>query len=79
MPPETSRASLQGVRVLVVEDEYFIADDLRNALAAQGAAVVGPAPSVHRASELLARELRFNSPCSTSICGVRWSILSQRS
>lgn len=36
---------LAGRRVLVVEDEYFIADDLQRALKAFGAEVVGPVPS----------------------------------
>ena len=33
---------LQGCRVLVVEDEYFLADDLRSELEAHGASVIGP-------------------------------------
>lgn len=35
--------ALAGKRILVVEDEYFIASDLKRALTAQGAHVVGPA------------------------------------
>jgi CheY-like chemotaxis protein len=34
--------ALKGRRILLVEDEYFIADDLRRTIVAQGAAVVGP-------------------------------------
>lgn len=34
--------SLEGQRVLVVEDEFFIADDLAQALRQQGAEVIGP-------------------------------------
>lgn len=33
---------LAGRRILVVEDEYFIASDMKRALAAEGAVVVGP-------------------------------------
>ena len=33
---------LAGKRILVVEDEYFIASDLKRALAAAGAEVAGP-------------------------------------
>jgi len=33
---------LDGCRVLVVEDEYFLASDIADALNAQGAVVVGP-------------------------------------
>jgi len=39
----TSERRLDGLRVLVVEDDYFIAIELCNALRAQGAEVVGPA------------------------------------
>ncbi len=35
-------SGLQGKRVLVLEDEFFLADDLALALRAAGAAVVGP-------------------------------------
>lgn len=34
--------TLTGKRILIVEDEYFIASDLRNDLAKAGAVVVGP-------------------------------------
>ena len=41
--------TLSGRRVLVVEDEYYLADDLARALRARGADVVGPVPSLERA------------------------------
>ena len=44
---------LTGRRVLVVEDEYFIADDIARALTSLGAEVVGPAPDLQRAEALL--------------------------
>ncbi|EQB04251.1 hypothetical protein L288_14325 [Sphingobium quisquiliarum P25] len=34
--------NLEGARVLVVEDDYFLATDLQTALEAAGATVVGP-------------------------------------
>ena len=40
---------LAGKRVLVVEDEYYIADDIRRMLSAAGAAVVGPCASLSKA------------------------------
>jgi DNA-binding NtrC family response regulator len=40
---------LDGVRVLLVEDEYYIADDLRRHLEDAGARVIGPAPNIERA------------------------------
>jgi CheY-like chemotaxis protein len=41
-----------GFRVLIVEDEYFIADDLRKALETQNAEVAGPASNVEDAAAL---------------------------
>lgn len=38
IPPD----SLRGRRVLVVEDEYFIADDIAETLTRAGATVIGP-------------------------------------
>ncbi|TPE51641.1 response regulator [Amaricoccus solimangrovi] len=37
---------LRGRTVLVVEDEYYLADDLRRGLEAAGAVVLGPAASL---------------------------------
>jgi CheY-like chemotaxis protein len=44
---------LRGRRVLVVEDEYMLAEDLRRDLENQGAEVLGPVPTVAEALELL--------------------------
>jgi len=44
---------LGGARVLVVEDEYFIAQDLRAALEAVGAEVIGPVADIATALQLL--------------------------
>ena len=48
--------SLQGRRILVVEDEYFLAADVRDALSEAGAEVLGPVPSVGEATALIAQE-----------------------
>lgn len=47
---------LENRRVLVVEDEYFIADDIATALRKLGAEVVGPVPDRNRALTRLASE-----------------------
>lgn len=44
---------LAGHRILIVEDEYYLADDLRAALSQQGATIVGPASTVARARQLI--------------------------
>ena len=45
--------SYKGQRVLVVEDEYLLAEDLREGLEHQGAEVMGPAATVADALALL--------------------------
>ena len=47
---------LSGQRILIVEDEYFVADDLAQQLEAAGAEIMGPAPTLERAVELLEAE-----------------------
>lgn len=45
--------TLEDRRVLVVEDEYFLADDLAHALTAFGAVVLGPVPTEEKALTLI--------------------------
>ena len=51
-----SASVLRGRRILVVEDEYMMADDLRRDLEQVGAVVVGPVPSIADALKTLAQE-----------------------
>jgi CheY-like chemotaxis protein len=46
-------APLSGRRVLVIEDEYFIADDMTRALASLGAEVIGPIGEIKEAQRIL--------------------------
>lgn len=46
-------ASLTGCRILVVEDEYLIAMEVKRWLQAAGAEVIGPVPSVDKALDLI--------------------------
>jgi DNA-binding NtrC family response regulator len=48
-----SMIDLRGAKVLVVEDEYFIAADLVRALSAAGGRPVGPASSVEQARSIM--------------------------
>lgn len=52
---------LQSRRILVVEDEYAIAESLIAALEALGSAVVGPAPSVEKALAAIESEPRIDA------------------
>jgi CheY-like chemotaxis protein len=49
-----SQPSLNGRRILVVEDEFFVADDLVQALTRLGAEVLGPVPTREEALQILA-------------------------
>jgi DNA-binding NtrC family response regulator len=44
---------LKGARVLIVEDEFFLADDLARGLRAAGGEPVGPVSTVEQAEELV--------------------------
>ena len=56
MPPTTQDDRLTDRRILVVDDMYFLADDIATALRGAGAVVVGPASSGAAALSLLASE-----------------------
>lgn len=44
---------LSGKRILLVEDEYYIADDVRRTLMAEGATVAGPYATLAKAHQAL--------------------------
>ena len=50
------RSALANRRIMIVEDEYFLADDIVRALHNLGVDVVGPVGALTDALELLARE-----------------------
>jgi DNA-binding NtrC family response regulator len=52
--PDQGDFGISGSRVLVLEDEYMIADDIARALRAAGATPVGPVASLDRAEAQLA-------------------------
>lgn len=51
-----AESGIERARILVVEDEYFLADDLHEALSEAGAHVLGPIPSVEDAAAYIAGE-----------------------
>lgn len=57
----TEESPLSGRRVLVVEDEYFLADDLVRALAALGAQTIGPYGDVDEATHVVDRDVAIDA------------------
>ena len=48
-----ARGALAGCRILVVEDEYFLADDLKQILNEQSVHVLGPVPTLAEALRIM--------------------------
>jgi DNA-binding response OmpR family regulator len=49
-------APLAGLRVLVVEDDYFIADEICSTLRDGGAEVLGPSPDIEHGLDMVRNE-----------------------
>lgn len=60
MIAEEAGTVLAGCRVLLVEDEYYIADDIARALRSVGAEVVGPFPTCDEALKAIAFDTRLD-------------------
>jgi CheY-like chemotaxis protein len=56
-----AEATLAGRRVLVAEDEYMLADDLRQALEDAGAVVLGPVPHLGDVLALIDRHAQIDA------------------
>ena len=57
MKPTPAEVSQQhGWCVLIVEDEYFLADDLARGFADKGISILGPVPSIDQAMALVERQ-----------------------
>lgn len=54
------RGELGGLRILVVEDNFLVAENMRELLTARGCDVIGPAPRVEVALSLLAANGRVD-------------------
>jgi len=50
-------SSLSGRRILIMEDEYLLADDLRRALQTLGVETVGPFPTLQKAENAASQDL----------------------
>ena len=61
IPHPESPGPLTGRRVLVVEDEYFLADDIVRALTVLGARIVGPYADLDEAIEVVDRDIAIDA------------------
>jgi CheY-like chemotaxis protein len=55
-PPEPERVRLEGLRVLLVEDEFFVAVHLEETLGSFGCATIGPYTTLELATQASRRE-----------------------
>ena len=60
-PDTLERGPLMGRRVLVIEDEYFLADDIERALTALGARIVGPFGDLDEATHVVDRDVAIDA------------------
>ena len=56
-----NRGPLAGRRVLVIEDEYFLADDIAQALTRLGARVIGPYSNLAEATGAVDRDIAIDA------------------
>ena len=61
MPHPENPGPLAGRRVLVIEDEYFLADDIVRALTALGARIVGPYGDLDEATAVVDRDVAIDA------------------
>src|SRR5215469_18504717 len=62
-------ALLTGRRILVVEDEYFLAEDVAFALRRLGAEIVGPVGNLAEAAEAVATNAIDGAALDVNVCG----------
>jgi hypothetical protein len=65
---------MAGLRVLVAEDYWLLANDYARVLRAQDTEVVGPVPTLADALRLVGQGRRWTLPCSTSVSATRCPI-----
>jgi CheY-like chemotaxis protein len=61
MPGGTSKTALSGRRILVVEDEYFLAYDIVQTLTMCGAGVVGPFDELQEAAKVVGSDVGIDA------------------
>ena len=60
-PQPAHSVPLSGCRILVIEDEYFLADDIVWTLGALGARIVGPFGDLGEAPDVVQREVGIDA------------------
>ncbi len=60
-PKSDSSGPLAGRRVLVIEDEYFLADDIVRTLSALGARILGPFGDLSEATDVVHRDVAIDA------------------
>lgn len=66
------KRTLHDCRILVVEDEYFLADELHSALLDAGALVIGPVGTVDQAVSLISSDQRIDGAILDINLGGDW-------
>ena len=65
------QSALVGRRILIVEDEYFLADDLRQILSDQRAEVLGPVATIANVLSVISNTGPIDCAVLTSIWAAR--------
>ena len=60
-PRPVQSGPLSGCRVLVIEDEYFLADDIVRTLSELGARIVGPFGDLSEATDVVQRDVAIDA------------------
>jgi CheY-like chemotaxis protein len=56
-----TKRSLSSRRILVIEDEYFLAEDIAQALKAHGARVLGPVGELNEATQIVESDVAIDA------------------
>jgi DNA-binding response OmpR family regulator len=75
---DPAQSPLQGLRVLVVEDEFLIAQDIRRILRSEGCEVLGPVAVIDAAEEIAARETLNGAVLDVNLRGDLVFLLAQK-
>jgi two-component SAPR family response regulator len=59
--PSVSPGPLAGCRVLIIEDEYFLAEDIVRELKALGARIIGPVGELEEAANIVEEEAAIDA------------------